>query len=481
MTLSQSFLLTLGLLTSVGCAGPAVREQAAKLPAGDSQAASDPMALVGATLINPEQPPVPNAVVVIRDGRIHCAGPRGSCAISADLRTVDVGGAFIGPGLIDAHLHYSWTGWVDSRPDFIDVRDRFPLDSVITALKEAPERIERALLCSGVTSVFDTGGYPWTVTHRESREGPVPAPRISSAGSVLTTRPGRLDEFLNVADNAMISVLRDEAGSRAAARANIALGARAIKIGYLRAADSTHALPLIAVAAEEARRAGVPLIAHVQHVAGMKHLLQAGVQVLVHVAAPELLDDEAVAQVQSSAAMVVPTLTVFEGLADLIQGGAPVRYPLDCVDPSIRALLEQPLPSALRQPLLGQVVPMQSLVSAGTRNVTRLRAAGVPMAVGTDAGNPGTVHGPSIYREMELLHAAGLTAREVFDAATLGGARVLGREHELGSIEAGKLADLVVFDADPTSDVRNVQRIRWVMKSGVLHSQRSLLPQSGRE
>lgn len=396
--------------------------------------------------------------------------------LPSDAQVVDVRGAFIGPGLIDAHLHYSWTGWVDSRPDVVDVRERFPLDSVINAQKEAPDRIERALLCSGVTSVFDTGGYPWTVARSASRESATSAPRVSSAGAVLTTRSSRLDEFLNFEGNAMIAVLRDEASTRAAARANVALGARAIKVGYLRAADSTHALPLLAVAAEEAKAADVPLIAHVQHAAGMKHLLHAGVRVLVHVVAPELLDEQAIAQLRASGAMVVPTLTVFEGLADLFAGRAPLRYPLDCVDPDIRALLEQPLPSTLRQPLLGQVGPLESLVSAGAQNVTRLRAAGVPMAVGTDAGNPGTVHGPSLYREMELLHAAGLSAREVFDAATLGGARALGREQELGSIEADKLADLVVFDADPTTDVRNVQRIRWVMKAGALHSRESLLP-----
>jgi len=436
------------------------------------------MALVGATLINPESLPVPDAVVVIRDGRIACAGPRDSCGIPADARVVDVRGKYIGAGLVDAHLHYSWTGWVDSRPDMIDVRDRFPHDSVIRALENAPERIERALLCAGVTSVFDAGGYAWTVALNESRESSIPAPRMIGAGVILTTREGRLDQFLNPAPHSMILVLRDEAGTRAAARASIAMGARAIKIGYLSAADSSRALPLLAAAADEARTAGVPLVAHVQHLAGMKHLLRAGARVLVHVVAPQSLDEEAIALLRSSGAIVVPTLTVFEGIADLITGRAPERYPLDCVDPGIRARLEAPLPENLRQPLFRQVPSLESLVSAGAQNVTRLRAAGIPMAVGTDAGNPGTVHGPSLYREMELLHAAGLSAREVFTAATLGGARVLGREHELGSVAAGKLADLVVFDADPTADVRNVQRIRWVVKAGALYARSALLPTS---
>lgn len=98
------------------------------------------------------------------------------------------------------------------------------------------------------------------------------------------------------------------------------------------------------------------------------------------------------------------------------------------------------------------------------------------MAVGTDAGNPGTPHGPSLYREMDLLHSAGLSPEDVFAAATIGGAKAMGREDELGSIESGKRADLVVFEADPTAAVENVRRVRLVMKGGFVHERAELLP-----
>jgi imidazolonepropionase-like amidohydrolase len=120
--------------------------------------------------------------------------------------------------------------------------------------------------------------------------------------------------------------------------------------------------------------------------------------------------------------------------------------------------------------------PARPIHVSTDRNVRRLKDAGIPMAVGSDAGNPGTAHGPGFHREMELMHSAGMSPAEVFAAATLGGARVLGREHELGSLEPGKLADLVVFDADPTADVQNARRIRLVMKAGALHRRGALLP-----
>ena len=75
--------------------------------------------------------------------------------------------------------------------------------------------------------------------------------------------------------------------------------------------------------------------------------------------------------------------------------------------------------------------------------------------MGTDAGNPGTAPGPSVYREMEALQAAGMPASEVFASATLIAARAMGRERDLGLLDAGRAADLVVWDADPTADIAN--------------------------
>ena len=92
-------------------------------------------------------------------------------------------------------------------------------------------------------------------------------------------------------------------------------------------------------------------------------------------------------------------------------------------------------------------------------NVRRLKAAGVPIAMGTDAGNPGTAHGPSVYREMAALERAGLSTAEVLASSTIVAARAMGIANDAGSLEAGKRADLVVLDADPIADLGNVQRV----------------------
>ena len=104
------------------------------------------------------------------------------------------------------------------------------------------------------------------------------------------------------------------------------------------------------------------------------------------------------------------------------------------------------------------------------RNLARVHAAGVRIAAGSDAGNIGTLHGPALHRELELMVTeAGLPPSSVLVAATAGGAALMGREAELGTIEAGKRADLVVLDADPLADIRNTRQIHRIVKAGVVH------------
>jgi imidazolonepropionase-like amidohydrolase len=96
--------------------------------------------------------------------------------------------------------------------------------------------------------------------------------------------------------------------------------------------------------------------------------------------------------------------------------------------------------------------------------------------MGTDAGNPGTAHGPSVYRELEALQAAGMPASAVFGATTLNGALAMGIDRDAGTLEAGKRADLVVLDADPTTDAAHWRELRVVVRNGRAYRRAELLP-----
>jgi imidazolonepropionase-like amidohydrolase len=101
-------------------------------------------------------------------------------------------------------------------------------------------------------------------------------------------------------------------------------------------------------------------------------------------------------------------------------------------------------------------------------NLRRARDAGLPIALGTDAGNPLTLHGPSVYAEMEAMQAAGLTPMEVVVSATRVAARAMGRGADLGTVQKGKAADLLLLAGDPTLDVAAFRGVRYVVRGGVV-------------
>ena len=433
-----------------------------------------PLVLEGATLLDPESSGSSEGVVVIQNGRLACVGTAVQCDRPAGARAVDLRGLFISPGLIDAHVHYSQTGWVDGRPDAVDLRSRFPYDSVVQALQAHPQLFHRAHLCSGVTSVFDVGGYPWTFDiARDTRESG-DAPRVVAAGRLLATI--RVDSQMAGA----FDFMSDDSTVRAAVRRHKADGADALKVWYIEVPDSIrpHMKAMLVAAGDEAREQGLRLVVHATELPAAKEALSAGADVLVHNVWAGTIDSAFLALARRNGAILVPTLTVDEGYADVFLARSPaLRYPLDCVDPATRKKLETVLSDSLRRPgsEFWRSPDAARLRTTSADNLLRAYRAGIPIALGSDAGNPGTAHGPSVYREMEAMQAAGMPARAVLAAATIVAARALGLEREVGSLTVGKRADLVVFGADPTIDVRNARQVRFVVRNGVLHSKDDLV------
>src|SRR5262249_51935791 len=151
------------------------------------------------------------------------------CKVPAGAVVTDVSGTWILPGLIDAHVHFSQTGWADGRPDAFDARDRYPYEKVAADLASHPERFLRTDLCSGLTSVFDVGGYPWTIAmaHRE-RDDPN-APRVAAAGPLLST----IDFWLNLPAERQFVFLKDADAARTDVRYLAARGADAVKVWFI--------------------------------------------------------------------------------------------------------------------------------------------------------------------------------------------------------------------------------------------------------
>src|SRR5438132_7385745 len=415
-----------------------------------------PNVMVGATLVDGTgAAAVRDAVVVMRDGRIGCAGSRAACPVPADADTVNAAGKWIIPGLIDTHVHFSQTGWVDGRPDALDLRDRYPYAQVEAELHARPERFYRSYLCSGVTSVFDVGGYPWTLELQERTARSTRAPRVRAAGSLLST----IDFWLNLPDQRQFIYMADEATVRAAVRAHKAWGAAAIKVWYImppQPPDTARVSALVRATGDEARKVGLPLIVHATGLWEAKDALRAGARVLVHSVWSAPVDDEFLALARRQGTIYVPTLTVPDGYRQVsARRFERDRQPLACVDPATRVKALATDTVARAQRLSAAAVDERAARTARTfaqalANLKRVHDAGIPVALGTDAGNPLTLHGASVFMELEAMQASGLAPRDVLVAATAHAARALGLD-STGTVPAGAAADLVVLDAGPLS------------------------------
>jgi len=438
-----------------------------------------PRALVGATLVDGTgSAPVPDAVVILRDGKIDCAGPRSGCTVPEGIDTVDLRGRWITPGLIDAHVHFAQTGWADGRPDALDVRDRYPYEKVVSGLRNHPERFGRTLLCSGVTAAFDVGGYPWTLALPERFEPASDVPRIAAAGPLLST----LDHWLNLPGEKQFLYLTDPAAAKSDVDYLAAQGAGAIKVWFLRTQDRSLAdtSATVRAAGDEARRLGLPLIVHSTELIEAKEALRAGAKLLVHSVWDQAVDQEFLDLARTAGAIYCPTLTVGRGYQRLYESAlhhqAPsVDDPNGCVDPTTRAKVAETAQITLKPEDGIDEEQLQALTARNTNreriaaaNLKRVLEAGIPVATGTDAGNPLTLHGPSLYAEMEAMQAAGLTPMQVLVASTQGGALAMGRDKEIGTVEKGKLADLLILGADPLADAANLRQILYVVRGGVM-------------
>lgn len=395
----------------------------------------------------------------------------------AGVTSVDARGLWITPGLVDAHVHFSQTGWADGRPDAFDVRDRYPYEKVVAQLAATPERWFRSQLCSGVTAVFDVGGYPWTLDMAARARDDTRAPHVAATGPLLST----IDFWLNVPGERQFLFLKDPDAARAGVRYLKTRGADAVKVWYVVTSERgvEDSAPSVLAAGEEAKAQGLPMIVHATGLAEAKVAVRAGAKLLVHGVSDRLLDEEFIRLARDAGTIYCPTLTVFSGYVRLAEAlrdrrGPTANDPNRCVDRETLAKLEEtskiPAPAGLAAATERRSKRAADAERFGAANLKRLSDAGIPIAMGTDAGNPLTLHGPSVYAEMEAMQKAGLTPMQVLIASTRGGSAAMGREKDFGTVEKGKVADLLLVGGDPTRDVAKLRKVRYVVRGGVVRS-----------
>lgn len=454
------------------------------LAAQDAEPAGDVTALTGATVIDGTGQSFENATVIVEGGEISCAGPAEACPVPEGAETLDLQGRFITPGLVDAHVHYAQTGWLDGRPDGVPAPAAFPYAETEALLRANQAPWDRAFLCSGVTATFDVGGPPWTVGAAHLRDGLTSAPHRAAAGPLVTHG---VQEELNLPGQPTFLPFNSDGEARESIERVAGMNTAALKIWYLEPSeDERETLDARLMAAgEQADAAGLPLIVHATGLREAKMALRAGAEMLVHGVFDQPVDQEFLDLLTESGAAYVPTMHAgpnwTRAIAAAVTQDAPeLDDPNDCITEFTRQRIGELEEWANPREGLDADWAESALAGIGgeialyQQNLKAVYEAGGFIATGTDAGNPLTVHGPSIYEEMETMQAAGLAPMDVIIMSTLNGARAMGRAEQFGSLEAGKAADLLVLAEDPRKNVAAFRSLTHVMRGGELIEQEEL-------
>ena len=385
-------------------------------------------------------------LVVVTNGKITAVGA--AAAFPAGAEAIDLGDATLLPGLIDAHTHLTYPYERDFRVEEMNALKKTIPERTLDAVD-----IVRRTLMAGFTTVRDVGAgdYIDVGLRNAIAAGKIPGPRMLVAVNALGATGGHCDSSAGFAPNIFgretgISdgVINSPDQARQAVRYNIKYGADVIKTcatgGVLSLTDDVDTPQLTQAELDalvaEAHALRRKTAAHAHGATGAKIAIRAGIDSIEH---GSFLDDEALDMMKSRGTYYVPTLMAAEGLKERLTDGylppviaAKARLAIDALDATVRKAL----------------------------------ARGVKVVVGTDAAV--YPHGRNA-EEFHLLVNLGMKPIDALKAGTSLDAELLGVADRTGSLEPGKFADIVACPGNPEENIRQVERIRFVMKEGVVY------------
>jgi imidazolonepropionase-like amidohydrolase len=422
------------------------------------QPAKATLAIVGGMLIDGhEGPPVPHAVILIDGNRIVAVGNRDTLKVPPGTKVLDASGMTVMPGLIDTHVHLDTIGHTDYQYWHRTYRSRIQDIYQISAT---------GMLQYGVTTALDLGAYADDVAafKKKAESGEVASPRIRITGGFIT----------NLSDEYIKSWHRgyQTANARTAEEARAA----ALKwIGYnvdvLKAYTGLTGEQVKAIS-EEAHKRGLWVTGHAEGPENAIARIEAGQDAIEHLGGfsrggrvpPEVID-----AMLKHRTVIVPTLVTSAAQLDAVQWPefwsdnqrAKSTMPPD-IWADVRRSLEHPERVLTN---FGGYVRWKS-AEDGEATFKQLRAAGVPMLVGTDASTPLNFKTDAMWREMDLMVRYGVPPMEVLATATRRNADYMKMGNLVGTITSGKLADIIVIDGNPLISMRDLRNVVAVVKDG---------------
>src|SRR5438128_5657613 len=450
---------------------------------------AEKLALINGTLINPGTERVLTSARILIDGdRITDFGDEITASVSKDARVIDCAGKFILPGYVDTHCNVFQSWDLFTRPDIVDLTKVRPYADEIEWIKRnLPDTFGRYLR-SGITSAVDVGGPFWNFEVRKIANSTTKAPRVAVAGPLISSvsRPQ-----LDLGDPPIVKIdTPDQA--REFVRKLAEQKPDLVKIWYI--VDKDHPVdsfrPIVRATIEESHAHKIRVAVHATELETARAAVEEGADILVHSVIDKPIDAAFVKLLKDRHTILCPTLVVFErygrtfshqlnltpeeqkwGNPEVIASLDVTKIPQDKLPERIKTALADPNAALDR---------IRKVHEVALKNLKTLEGAGITIAAGTDAGNIGTIHGPALFREFQLMKEAGLTNMQILQCATANAAKLFGGETgaRIGSLKEGYFADLVLLNSNPLDDIARSSDIDTVIKNGVLYPTNELVPAS---
>src|SRR5256886_8986027 len=446
---------------------------------------AEKISLVGAKVINPADGKVmPNATIVINGDKIERVSMGKQDAASLG-KQIDCAGKFILPGYIDTHVHFFQSADLFTRPDGADFSSVRPYKDEVAWIKSHVDDVFARYIRSGITSVVDVGGPMWNFEVRKKANSSAKAPRVAVAGPLISSvsRPQ-----LDLGDPPIVKIdTPDQA--REFVRKLAEQKPDLVKIWYI--VDNDHPVdsfrPIVRATIEESHARKLRVAVHATELETARAAVEEGADILVHSVIDKAVDDAFVKLLEDHGTILCPTLVVFERYGrtfshqlNLTREEKAWRNPEVIASLDVTKIPADKLPDRIKTALADPNAVLdriQKTYAVALPNLKTLEDAGITIAAGTDAGNIGTIHGPALFREFQLMKEAGLTNMQILQSATVNAAKLFGGDTgaHIGKIDNGYFADLVILKSNPVDDIANASDIDTVIKNGVVYPADSIL------
>lgn len=408
-----------------------------------------------------------NRDILIENNTIRAIKPSGQFGNMSTIINIDLKGKYLIPGLWDAHIHFFQSGGLYTRPDAIDLRHKVSYSENQTSIHNNISDVLRTYLSCGILNVAECGGTDWNFELSDMIDSKkiLNSPNVQMTGKLIT--PWKPDVYDDI--NGPFCKVSNKKEAIKEVNRQLKLGADHIKIWYIVLKDQTpdHFFPIAKAICDETHKSGKKVWVHATELETAKYAIKAGADVLVHLPADKNVDDDFLSLAKDKDITLIPTMYVFQSYTEVLSKKVNLM--------PIEHLLGDPFEISTFFDLYEidnyskyvknkkRIINKENKVETSEivlYNMKKIFEAEINIVSGTDAGNIGVIHGPSLFHEFAMMKKAGLADIDILKATTINASKLIGKEY--GRIKEGIKPEFIILNSNPLADIQNTSDIYMI-------------------